>query len=92
MQPAWWSEYDRPILELLAESGKALPPRVILFNLKYENRASPHRSTVKRRLQRLSSHGLVEKVDEAGYYVVTETGEQYLSGEIDANELKQKDS
>lgn len=88
MQPTWWSEYDDPILEVLAESGKALPPRVILFNLEYEDRASPHRSTVKRRLSRLAAYGLVEKVDDAGYYVVTETGEAYLAGDLDPSELE----
>ena len=87
MQPPWWSEYDEPILRMLSEAGKALPPRVILFNLQYEDRASPHRSTVKRRLGRLSEHGFVEKVDEAGYYVIMERGERYLAGELDADEF-----
>lgn len=88
MRPNWWSKYDEPILAILAESGKALPPRVILFNLEYEDRASPHRSTVKRRLAKLEEHGLVERVDEAGYYVITEDGERYLAGEMDGSELE----
>ncbi|WP_081655519.1 winged-helix domain-containing protein [Halopiger goleimassiliensis] len=88
MQPSWWSEYDEPILEILHESGKALPPRVIHFNLEYENRASPHRSTVKRRLNRLCDHGLTEKVDDSGYYIITDTGERFLEGELDAESIE----
>ncbi|WP_410764927.1 winged-helix domain-containing protein [Haloferax sp. DFSO60] len=87
MQPAWWSKYDDPILQFLADTGAAVPPRVILFNLERREIASPHRSTIKRRLQRLQEYGLVEKVGEEGYYVISELGEAYLSGEIDAAEL-----
>lgn len=88
VQPRWWSKYDDHILEFLADCGAAVPPRVILFNLEYRDIASPHRSTVKRRLERLESHGLVEKVDEAGYYIISERGEEYLEGDLDAGDLE----
>ena len=87
MQPPWWSEYDEPILRFLADCGAAVPPRVILFNLEYRDIASPHRSTVKRRLGRLEEHGLVTEVDDSGYYMISEVGEQYLAGEIDGSDL-----
>lgn len=87
MQPPWWSEYDGPILEFLADCGAAVPPRVILFNLEYRDIASPHRSTVKRRLERLSQHDLVEEVDDAGYYIISNKGNSYLDGEIDGRDL-----
>lgn len=87
VQPSWWSKYDDPILQFLADTGAAVPPRVILFNLERREIASPHRSTIKRRLQRLQEYGLVEKVGEEGYYVISELGEAYLSGDIDASEL-----
>ncbi len=90
MQPSWWSEYDGPILEVLCESGKALPPRVILFNLEYEERASPHRSTVKRRLNRLTEYGLTEKVDDSGYYVITDKGRSWLEGDLDVSEIEDR--
>lgn len=83
MQPPWWSEYDGPILEFLADCGAAVPPRVILFNLEYRNIASPHRSTVKRRLDRLTEHDLVEEVNDAGYYIITQYGRQFLNDELD---------
>jgi predicted transcriptional regulator len=82
VQPPWWSEYDDPILEFLADCGAAVPPRVILFNLEYRNQASPHRSTVKRRLSRLSEHEFVEEVNDSGYYIITEKGRRYLANEI----------
>jgi len=81
VQPPWWSKYDGPILKLLADTGAALPPRVILFNLEYREMASPHRSTVKRRLERLAEHGFVEKVGEGGYYMILPKGEEYLNNE-----------
>lgn len=87
MQPPWWSKYDGPILEFLADCGAAVPPRVILFNLEYRNVASPHRSTVKRRLERLITHGLVEEVDDSGYYIISEKGKQYLNGDLDGTDL-----
>jgi len=83
VQPPWWSEYDGPILEFLADCGAAVPPRVILFNLEYRNIASPHRSTVKRRLDRLTEHDLVEEVNDAGYYIITQYGRQFLNDELD---------
>ncbi|QLG51186.2 ArsR family transcriptional regulator [Natrinema halophilum] len=88
MQPSWWSKYDGPILEMLYESGKALPPRVILFNLEYEERASPHRSTVKRRLKRLTDHELTEKVDDSGYYILTDKGRSWVEGDLDNRDLE----
>jgi predicted transcriptional regulator len=85
VQPPWWSEYDEPILEFLADCGAAVPPRVILFNLEYRNAASPHRSTVKRRLDRLSEHGLVENIDDSSYYIITQEGHNFLVDEINSD-------
>lgn len=85
MQPSWWSEYDGPILEFLADCGAAVPPRVILFNLEYRDIASPHRSTVKRRLDRLTEHDLVEEVDDAGYYIITQDGRRFLKNQLDTD-------
>ncbi len=85
MQPPWWSEYDEPILEFLADCGAAVPPRVILFNLEYRNIASPHRSTVKRRLARLTEHDLVMDVNDTGYYIITEEGLTFLRTELDSD-------
>jgi repressor of nif and glnA expression len=75
-------KYDPAILELLNESGLALPPKAITFNLEYLDIASPAKSTTQRRLRILSERGLVEKIDQqAGYYEITQAGRDYLSGD-----------
>lgn len=88
MQPSWWSKYDEPILVFLADCGAAVPPRVILFNLEYRDLASPHRSTVKRRLERLAEYDFIRKVDDAGYYVIAEKGQRYLDGNLEPEEFE----
>jgi hypothetical protein len=87
VQPRWWSDYDEPILKFLADCGAAVPPRVILFNLEYQNLASPHRSTINRRITRLREQDLIKKVDDAGYYRITGRGRQLIDEDLDASEL-----
>jgi len=87
MQPRRWSDYDGPILEFLADCGAAVPPRVTLFNLEYQNLASPHRSTINRRITRLKEQDLIKKVDDAGYYRITSRGRQLVDENLDASEL-----
>lgn len=43
------------------------------------------------RLRELTEYGLVEEL-ERGLYRLTEVGEQYLNSELDASELRDKDS
>lgn len=83
VQPSWWGKYDDIILRLLDDTGAALPPRVVGFNLEYREIASPHRSTVKRRLQRLEENGYVEKVGDGGYYMISDNGRKYLRDHFD---------
>lgn len=80
---SWMTKSDDAILELLAETGIALPPAVISFNIEVSH------PTVRRRLPKLLDHELVRKADEdKGYYEITEKGRKYLSGNLDANELE----
>ncbi|OYR58036.1 transcriptional regulator [Halorubrum ezzemoulense] len=81
-EPAPWMQMpiDDRILEALATSGLVLSPSVIAFNI------DKARSEVNRRLSVLVDHGLVERV-KRGYYTITETGEQYLAGDLDPEEL-----
>jgi len=75
-------KYDPAILELLKESGLALPPKAITFNLEHLNIASPAESTTQRRLTILREKGLIEKIDQqAGYYEITQAGRDYLAGD-----------
>jgi predicted transcriptional regulator len=41
---------------------------------------------VNRRLSELVDHGFVKRV-KRGYYEITETGEQYLAGDIDPDDI-----
>ena len=71
---------DDYILETL-EGGLALTPAVIAWNI------DKGRSTVQKRLGPLESAGLIEKVDEKGYYRITDSGRAYLEGDLDADDL-----
>lgn len=71
---------DDRILEVL-ETGLELGPTTIGRNIDRD------RTGVSRRLSELADYGLVDRVDE-GYYVITDLGEQYLAGELDADELE----
>ena len=81
-EPAPWMQMpiDDRILEALATSGLVLSPSVIAFNI------DKARSEVNRRLSVLVDHGLVERV-KRGYYKITETGDQYLAGDLDPDDL-----
>lgn len=72
---------DERILEALDSSGMILSPSVIAINI------DKSRGEVNRRLSDLVDHGLVDRV-KRGYYEITDTGEAYLAGEIDASQLE----
>ena len=72
---------DDRILEILDSSGLILSPAVISKNI------GKSRDEVNRRLSVLVNYGFVERV-ERGYYVISEPGEQYLEGELDASDLE----
>ncbi|QCS42641.1 winged helix-turn-helix domain-containing protein [Natrinema versiforme] len=81
-QPGDWMQLptDERILEIL-ESGLLLSPQVVAKNI------GKSRSHVSRRLSVLLEYGLVTRV-ERGYYEITDLGEQYLAGEVDAETLE----
>lgn len=76
------NQTDNRILELLDESGLVLSPAVIAINLEYS------RNWTSRRLSILADAGLIEQV-EGAYYRITETGQDYLEGNLDGNELEE---
>ncbi|WP_084777787.1 phage repressor protein [Natrialba sp. SSL1] len=81
---SWMTKSDPAILEFFEETGIAMPPAVVSFNIK-----GVSHPTVKRRLPILVDHGLLEKVDEdRGYYQITDRGRAYLSGELEADALE----
>lgn len=77
-QPAdWMTPMDDSILELFHSSELILTPAIIALNIGLS------REEVNRRLSKLETHGLVERV-ERGKYRATDHGEQYLRGELHA--------
>jgi len=74
--------WDDRILELIREEGSGSPTK--LAESEYI-RVSPQH--VSRRLRKLAEHGLLQDLGN-GVYVLTEIGENYLDGEVDANELE----
>ncbi|MBZ6496574.1 winged helix-turn-helix domain-containing protein [Natrinema longum] len=81
-KPGDWMQNptDDRILEVL-NTGLELGPTTIGRNIDRD------RTGVSRRLSKLVEYGLVDRVDE-GYYVITDLGEQYLNGELDADGLE----
>jgi len=74
-----------PTLELLRDTGAALPPSAILVNLHRELDDPPSRSTLYNALGDLVENGFVATVDLTGigdvdgtYYRITELGIRYL--------------
>ena len=72
---------DERILEALASSGMILSPSVIAINI------DKSRSQVNRRLSTLVEYGLIDRV-KRGYYEITDAGNAYLTGDLDASELE----
>lgn len=66
----WLMPIDEAILDLLESSGLVLTPAVIAYNIGYS------RDEVNRRLTKLETEGMVERV-ERGKYRITEDGETY---------------
>lgn len=74
---------DDEILEYLKTNG-AGTPKSIADEIERNN------DYIGVRCRKLASYGLVEKPSR-GFYVLTDPGEGYLEGEVDASELEQDD-
>ena len=87
-QVDWMTKSDDAILEYLEETGMALPPRGISYNMRTRENAELSYSTVNRRLKELLKRGLVEKeYEKGGFYSITDKGRRYLAGEASEDEL-----
>ncbi len=89
-RPEWMSLKDGLILEFLEEHDLELPAKPLYRNLNRHGHEIGY-STVRQRLRELEAHGLVEKVDDAGYYAITSKGRAYLEGELDIDDLERAD-
>lgn len=82
---SWMTIWDDRILEYINEEGSASPKEL---NDSGYFRVS--KSQVSRRLRRLADHGMLRHLGN-GVYVITEAGEKYLTGELDAESLEEND-
>lgn len=80
----WMVLADDRILEFLSENGPRSPSKI------YESGTIRYsRGYINSRCQKLAEYGLVLNLGN-GVYQITEKGEQYLSGDLDAGELETK--
>lgn len=84
-RPGEWMQMptDDRILEAL-DSGLKLTPAMIAENI------GRSREQVQRRLSELQGRGLVER-PKRGYYLITDEGRAYLTGDLDADDLEGDD-
>lgn len=81
---SWMKPVDHAILSLLGGSQHLkLTPNNIAQNIGYNN------EYVSKRCKELAAHQLVERDGSTSdpFYAITERGEQYLAGELDAEDL-----
>lgn len=77
----WMTQGDDRILETLESSGLILSPAVIAKNIDYT------RNYVNKRMRKLRDECLVERVED-GYYRISDRGQAYLRGELDADDFE----
>jgi len=77
----WMTQADERVLEFLHEKDIVASPSVIAANIDYTG------EYISRRCQQLEDAELIQRVD-ATNYCITDIGEQYLAGELDAEDLE----
>lgn len=88
----WMTDNDIVVLEFFDQHADlALPPTVVWYNL--QEYVNVSQSTIKRRMRELADYNLLEKDDDTrGYHILSEKGQQYLSGELDREDLQGSDT
>jgi hypothetical protein len=76
---SWMKPADDPILEYVHDAGE-VTPAVIARNVELD------RKYTGVRCRELTNYGMLDS-DDSGFYWITEAGEQYLAGELDAGDL-----
>lgn len=77
---------DRPILEILSESGLALRATSIKYNLQTRYNEEIAEATMYRRLKTLTYAGLLDKEDDT-FYSITDLGQRYLNSDLSDEEV-----
>ena len=77
----WMTQADERVLEFLYEKNIVASPSVIAANIDYTA------EYISRRCRKLEDTGLLQRVDPTNYRL-TELGESYLKGDVDAEVLQ----
>jgi len=80
----WMTIWDDRIMEIIQDGGPTSASE-----LDKEDYIRTSRPNISRRLNKLANHGLLHRLPN-GVYSLTEKGERYLKGELDAEELSQE--
>lgn len=77
----WITQADERVLEFLRDKDIVASPSVIAANIDYTS------EYISRRCRKLEDAGLLQRVDATNYRI-TEVGERFLEGDIDAQDLE----
>ena len=80
----WMTIADERLLEFLSEEGPRQPKQIA-----QDERMRFSDQYIGQRCRTLVPYGLVQNLGN-GLYTITEAGQQYLDGELDATELESK--
>jgi len=78
----WMVLADERILEYIREEGSGTPKQ-----MKDSGYVRYSRQYISQRCKELVNHGLLQHLGN-GVYIITDEGEQYLDGELDAADLE----
>lgn len=78
----WLKPSDWTIVKEIGEYGGWIKPATLALNVPYT------REHVARRCKVLSDHDLLERHEDTAAYRIATKGEQYLSGDLDVDDLK----
>jgi len=81
----WLKPSDWAIVSEIENYGGWIKPASLSLNLPYT------REHVARRCKTLAEHGLLERHEETPAYRVTDMGRDYLTGDLDADDLRLDD-
>lgn len=87
-RPDWLSPKNGLLLEFLETHDLVLPAKPLSRNRNRHGHEIGY-STVRQRLRELEAHGVIETVDDAGYYAATDKGRAYLAGDLESDNLEQ---
>lgn len=87
----WMTKADERILEFLQEEGNHQPSHMAHLMPDEGADLDFHRNYLGRRCRELANAGLLVNIGN-GVYTITDKGEAFLAGELDAATLEEPDS